>query len=971
MKYTGERHIDTESGGLISATEHTQRYWSLVNIVDGKVVLDCACGSGHGTLILSEKAKKVYGVDISEEAIEHCKENNNKDNIEYIVGSIEKLPLEDNSVDVVVSLETIEHVDETLQRKFMKEIKRVLAPKGLAYISTPNKKFFDNLKNYSNPYHIKEFYIEEFQEFLNEYFEYIDISYQFYGLSSNITNLDSNAQLENFDFIKEKCKYILCACSDSSIDARINHVLNSMCVDAPLFNINKEIYKLENDKGVVYIDTGDGYSEKNKQYSHYYTSGNLHNIEFSLAAYNNIRSIRFDPIKGEFIKINLCDITASYSDGRNIELGIKNTNGTYYDDEFIEFLILDGYIELQGEFTDISSLKITCEIETISSSEIEKKLSSLKNDVTEKEKVINEQMQVLSSHENDVKQKISIIEIQQNNIDELGTKISQISESLSHQKSENERLHLHNKELSNTAISLKNSNEELNDSLALTNHKLRNEQNAHVSLIEAYKDLETAYLNIINSKIYRITKPLRKFSGFLKKVKNFRFTTVRKGINYLKNYGIKRFSAKTFDYLFRRKKNEDDTAVALPAEVKIDVNKKNVFVSVVIPTFNAGDEFELLLKDLISQKLIGRIEIVVVDSGSTDNTVEICKKYNVNLVEIPNEDFSHSYSRNLGASHAKGDYLLFMTQDVSVTEDVWVSQIISILKENDVVALSCDEIVRDDADLFARVKNFEHNNYIFSGAIDKINSMPESRDENAVRKAAQLTDVNCLVRKNVFLDYKYEGDYAEDLLLGKKLLEDGYKIAQVSSVKVMHSHTRNGFYELRRSIVEHRSLFKMLNIKKKLADYNSAISSIVNSYNKILFIIENTIRVFEGSNLERLTSLINKNYKTIKLKDCRNIFSNIEDKNVGELICKLRNLNINYNNEDYITGSIIEFYNNQVSNYLIKNQVVLSKEVLDDISSAMYKHLCIIIGAELYKSSLSINKNEQINDVISGLVGGI
>jgi len=228
-----------------------------------------------------------------------------------------------------------------------------------------------------------------------------------------------------------------------------------------------------------------------------------------------------------------------------------------------------------------------------------------------------------------------------------------------------------------------------------------------------------------------------------------------------------------------------------------------------------------------------------------------------------------------------------------------------------------------------------------------------------------------LVRKNIFLDYKYEGDYAEDLLLGKKLLEDGYKIAQISSVKVIHSHTRKGFYELRRSIVEHRSLFNMLGTKGKSVDYRSAISSIVNSYSRILYVIENIIRNFTGSKLENLTLLINKSYKTIKMNDFKDIRSGIEDANAKELIYSLRKLHIEYKNDDYITDAVIQFYNNQIVNYLVKNQVVLSNEILEGISSAIYKHLCILIGAELYKSSLSDNENKEINDVISGLVDGI
>ena len=90
------------------------RYIFSSQFVKGKVVLDIACGSGYGTdYLLKVGAVKVIGVDISDEAISYCKDKYSRSGMEFLVGSVEKIPVESNSIDIIVSFETIEHVIKT------------------------------------------------------------------------------------------------------------------------------------------------------------------------------------------------------------------------------------------------------------------------------------------------------------------------------------------------------------------------------------------------------------------------------------------------------------------------------------------------------------------------------------------------------------------------------------------------------------------------------------------------------------------------------------------------------------------------------------------------------------------------------------------------------------------------------------------------------------------------------------------
>ena len=175
MDFTGERLVLGKKGIEQLEMEHLHRYNSICDLVKGKIVLDIACGTGYGSALLAQKAEKVYGVDISQETIDYCNENYKMHNLKYIQGSVSDIPFEDNSIDVIVSFETIEHVTDMLQEEFRKEIKRVLKDDGLLIISTPDKKIYSDIPKYNNEFHMKEFYRDEFKEFLDKDFKYVKL----------------------------------------------------------------------------------------------------------------------------------------------------------------------------------------------------------------------------------------------------------------------------------------------------------------------------------------------------------------------------------------------------------------------------------------------------------------------------------------------------------------------------------------------------------------------------------------------------------------------------------------------------------------------------------------------------------------------------------------------------------------------------------------------------------------------------
>ncbi len=173
LPVTGERFIPGMMNDPATITEHYQRYNAALPLIKDKTVLDIASGSGYGTFLLSSEARTAYGVEINQDAVDYSRVQYVRSNLKYLQGSVDSIPLEDRSVDVVVSFETIEHVSAELQVRMMEEIRRVLKDDGILFISSPDKRYYSDERGFDNPYHIHELYASEFKALLNRYFRHV------------------------------------------------------------------------------------------------------------------------------------------------------------------------------------------------------------------------------------------------------------------------------------------------------------------------------------------------------------------------------------------------------------------------------------------------------------------------------------------------------------------------------------------------------------------------------------------------------------------------------------------------------------------------------------------------------------------------------------------------------------------------------------------------------------------------------
>jgi len=164
MKFTGERMVPEEAPSRIF-WEHVYRYRFAAQFVNDKRVLDIACGEGYGAAALLESgAKSVIGIDISADACQHAR---SKYGIDARVGDAENIPMASHSVDVIVSFETIEHINNP--EAFIEECVRVLSRGGKLIVSTPNGEFTSE-EGSANPFHVHEMSEEEFDALLKPHF---------------------------------------------------------------------------------------------------------------------------------------------------------------------------------------------------------------------------------------------------------------------------------------------------------------------------------------------------------------------------------------------------------------------------------------------------------------------------------------------------------------------------------------------------------------------------------------------------------------------------------------------------------------------------------------------------------------------------------------------------------------------------------------------------------------------------------
>lgn len=172
----GERlYVGVASCNVESHKDHFDRYeFARQYLKRGFTVVDAACGTGYGCEMIAGSCKKVVGLEISDHALAWAKAHHARPNIEFKKADLNgPLDLPSGFADAVISFETLEHIAN--QEAMMGEFKRILKPRGLLILSSPDRDIITGKAHLKNEFHIHELSKKEFVALLRRYFTIGDL----------------------------------------------------------------------------------------------------------------------------------------------------------------------------------------------------------------------------------------------------------------------------------------------------------------------------------------------------------------------------------------------------------------------------------------------------------------------------------------------------------------------------------------------------------------------------------------------------------------------------------------------------------------------------------------------------------------------------------------------------------------------------------------------------------------------------
>jgi glycosyltransferase involved in cell wall biosynthesis len=213
-------------------------------------------------------------------------------------------------------------------------------------------------------------------------------------------------------------------------------------------------------------------------------------------------------------------------------------------------------------------------------------------------------------------------------------------------------------------------------------------------------------------------------------------------------------------------------------------------VSIVIPTKNGIRYINECLSAVFAQQCEYPYEVIVVDSGSTDGTIEIIEKFPAVLHRVAAGDFGHGKTRNLAAGLARGAYIVYMTQDTTPADSRWLGALVERVERDASVAGAFSMLIpRENCpmDEYVAVK------VLFPGE-DRIWS------RSAAAKGVLFSNISSCIRKDVLAKIRFDDQcrFGEDRDWAYRAVSAGLTIAYCPASRAYHSHDESAVNIFRR-----------------------------------------------------------------------------------------------------------------------------------------------------------------------------
>lgn len=221
----------------------------------------------------------------------------------------------------------------------------------------------------------------------------------------------------------------------------------------------------------------------------------------------------------------------------------------------------------------------------------------------------------------------------------------------------------------------------------------------------------------------------------------------------------------------------------------VEPGSNDILISVIIPVKNGDYWLEDVLQALVRQTLFDRCEVIAIDSGSTDRTLEILSRYPVRLVRIAPEEFNHGATRNLGVSLAAGKYVVMTVQDAIAADERWLEKLLDGFDSPEVAGVYGQQIVPHDPDKnpvvwFRPVSPPTLRKFRLADPADFDRLSPLEK-----KRACGWDNVTAMYRREILLKVPFRTVvFAEDARWAKDALLSGYAIVYNSAARVLHYH---------------------------------------------------------------------------------------------------------------------------------------------------------------------------------------
>lgn len=218
-------------------------------------------------------------------------------------------------------------------------------------------------------------------------------------------------------------------------------------------------------------------------------------------------------------------------------------------------------------------------------------------------------------------------------------------------------------------------------------------------------------------------------------------------------------------------------------------------LSIIIPTYNPGESIKDIYKVLYPYTESPNSEVIIIDSSSTDGSIDFLRDKNIKIINIPKIEFNHGGTRNKAAQIAKGEILVYLTQDAIPVNSQSIEEIIKPLTKNKNIGM-------------AYGRQLPHANADFFGAFARKFNYPDKSLIKTIDDKRKL-GIKTVFVSNSFAAYKKEclmaiGGFPQDTILSEdtyvaaKMLKRGWAIAYVAEAQVYHSHNYTIMEEFKR-----------------------------------------------------------------------------------------------------------------------------------------------------------------------------